>query len=251
MRRALTAINNGERLAPLRTRTNPAYKSVRPPQPKLEPHAQFFKRAVAAAQLAHNAGEAISFNSIVARDSQLAVPELHELLDTELFKETMEERGITDRDYLTERQLAALAVLGDHTVRKPERSKLATLGIKYGEFQNWLSSPVFRREYRAMQNRTLNLATERGDTVLAGLIDDGNMRAIEYANAFTGRYDPANREAVNTIRILQLVQSLVQKHVTDEVTLMRLSEDFAQLAAQGGLAQLETLDAEVVEPPSD
>ena len=38
------------------------------------------------------------------------------------------------------------------------------------------------------------------------------------------------------------------KHVTDEVTLLALSEDMARLAQQGGLRQLETLEAEVVEP---
>lgn len=251
MRKALRAIERDRPFMPMTVRTNPAYEAVTPPKPNLSPHAEFFKRAINAAQLAHVAGEPVTYNSIVARDNQLADPKLYELLETPLFRSALEERGIaeSDLDYLTERQIGALAVLSDHTVRKPERVKLRSIGVSWEMFQNWLLIPAFRREYRAMQSRILQIATERGDSVLAQLIDDGNMRAIEYANAMTGRYDPASRDATNALSILQLVMSLVQKHVTDEVALMRLSEDFERLAAQGGLRQLETLEAEVIEPP--
>lgn len=249
MGRALRNLQqNAAPYRPMAVRLNPAYKTIAPPRPKLTPDAVYFRRALNAAQLAHSAGEVVSYNAIVARDAELAHPLLHELLETELFREALDARGISNVDFLTEEQVAAITILADHTVRKPERAKLRAIGVSWPTFQNWLAQPAFRREYRAMQQRVLHLAAERGDTKLAELIDDGNLKAIEYANAYTGRYDPAQREAVNTMMILQMVQSLVQKHVTDEVTLLALSEDMARLAQQGGLRQLETLEAEVVEP---
>lgn len=253
MAAALDQLRRGKRMIPNRVGLHPAYEATVPPKPSLSSHGQFFKRAINAAYLAHFKGERLSFESLTAIDPGLADDKLYELMEAPLFLQALESRGIphSPADFLSDEQVGALAILADHTVRKPERLKLKMAGISWMKFQGWLQQPVFRREYRAMQNRILELATERGDTVLAQLIDDGNMRAIEYANAMTGRYDPAQREAVNTMHILQMVMSLVQRHVTDEVTLLRLSEDFEKLATQGGLPQLEIMDAEVVEPPSD
>ena len=201
-----------------------------------------------AAWLAHPKGEPVTVDTVLIYDAELPARQLMELFESPLFRQALGDRGIptTDDKFLTEAQITALAVIADHSIRKPERQKLRMAGVNWNEFQGWLSNPIFRRQYRAIQERTLALATERGDTVLAQLIDDGNMRAIEYANAMTGRYDPASREALQVASILRMVMSVVQKHVTDEVTLLALSESFEQVAAQGGLAQLEIIDAEVV-----
>lgn len=250
--RAVARMKEGKLVSP-RVGIHPAYQATAVPKPSVAEHGQFFKRAINAAYLAHFRGERVSYEAITAIDGGLADPTLYELMESPLFRQACESRGIPheNTDFLNEEQVAALAILADHSVRRPERAKLKAAGVSWEKFQGWLHNPIFRREYRAMQNRVLELATERGDTVLAQLIDDGNMRAIEYANAMTGRYDPASREAVNTMSILQMVMSLVQKHVTDEVTLLKLSQDMERLATQGGLPQLEIMDAEVVEPPSE
>lgn len=253
MNAAIRDLGKQKSLMPRRPPIHPAYQAIRPVSKTISPHGDLFKRAVNAAWLAHMRGEAITHDTILIYDSALPSPQLHELMESPLFRQALTDRGIPagDETFLTEAQVTALAVIADHTIRKPERAKLRMVGVNWNEFQGWLSNPIFRRQYRAIQERTLNLATERGDTVLAQLIDDGNIRAIEYANAMTGRYDPQSREAVNTLRILSMVMSVVQRHVTDEVTLLALSEDFEKVAAEGGLAQLEleTIDAEVVLPP--
>lgn len=233
---------------------HPAYQATRPVSSSLSPHGELFKRAISAAWLAHHRGQPVTPDTMQIYDAGLDPADLSALLETELFRQALEDRGIPDSGatYLSDKQMAALIILSDHSVRRPERKKLQMAGVSWTEFQGWLSNPLFRREYRELQRRTLELATERGDTVLAQLIDDGNIRAIEYANAMTGKYDPASREAQSAASILQMVVSIVQKHVTDEVALRRLADDFERLAASGGLQQLETLDAEVIEnDPAD
>lgn len=242
----------GRRLVPRAAPAHPAYELTKPIAKSIGPNGDLFKRAVNAAWLAHTKGEPVTSDTILIYDAALPRQQLLELMESPLFRQALESRGIPSEDnrFLTEPQIAALAAIADHTVRKPERQKLRMVGVNWNEFQGWLSNPIFRRQYRAIQERTLTLATERGDTVLAQLIDDGNMRAIEYANAMTGRYDPASREALQVESILRMVMSVVQKHVTDEVTLLALSDSFEQVAAQGGLPDLEIIDAEVI-PSAD
>lgn len=250
MSRAIDQLGGPARpLVPRSAPVHPAYQPTRPNPKSVGPQGELFKRAVNAAWLAHTRGEPVTADTILIYDAALPKQQLLELLETPLFRQALGDRGIptTDDHFLTEAQVTALAIIADHSIRKPERQKLRMAGINWNEFQGWLSNPSFRRQYRAIHERALVLATERGDTVLAQLIDDGNMRAIEYANAMTGKYDPASREALQVMSILRMVMSVVQKHVTDEVTLLALSEDFEKVAAQGGLQQLEIIDAEVVD----
>lgn len=249
---ALDALGRGHSRVPNRIGLHPAFEATRPPAAKkITANGQLFKRVVNAAWLAHRRAEPINADTILVHDAGLPYERVLEVLDTPLFAQAMEDRGIPlgETDFLTEEQITALAVLSDHSVRRPERKKLQMAGISWVAFQGWLDQPHFRRLYRELQDRTLKMATERGDTVLAQLIDDGNMRAIEYANAMTGRYDPAAREAQQAGSILAMVLSVVQKHVTDEVTLRALAREFEALATKGGLPELEILEAEVVEPP--
>jgi len=250
---AVDELHRKRKVVSSRIGLHPAYRATAPQRATKSPHGELFKRAISAAWLAHHNGEPVTPDTMHVYDAGLNPADLAELLETELFRQALEDRGIPDSgaSYLTGEQMAALFVLSDHSIRRPERAKLKMAGVSWTKFQGWLDQPLFRREYREIQRKTLELATERGDTVLAQLIDDGNMRAIEYANAMTGRYDPASREAQQTMSILGMVMSVVQKHVTDEVTLLRLSEAFEQLATQGGLPQLEIMDAEVVENSAD
>lgn len=247
MGRAVDALGKKRALVPRSAPVHPAYQPTRPTARSVGPQGDLFKRAVNAAWLAHTRGEPVTPDTVLIYDAGLPKQRLMELFETPLFRQAMGDRGIptTDETFLTEAQVAALAIIADHSVRKPERLKLRMVGVNWNEFQGWLNNPIFRRQYRAIHERSLTLATERGDTVLAQLIDDGNMRAIEYANAMTGRYDPASRESLQVMSILGMVMSLVKKHVTDEVTLLALSEDFERVASQGGL-QMEIIDAEVV-----
>lgn len=245
--------NSKKKLVSSRIGLHPAYRATKPAPATKSPHGELFKRAISAAWLTHHQGDPITPENLNMRDAGLAPGDMAELLETELFRQALEDRGIPDSgaSYLTGEQMAALIVLQDHSIRHPERKRLQMAGISWAKFQGWLQQPLFRREYRELQRRILEVATERSDAVLAQLIDDGNIRAIEYANAMTGKYDPATREAQNTVSILSMVMSVMQKHVTDEVTLLALSEEFEKLALQGGLKHMEIMDAEVVEPSAD
>lgn len=229
-----------------------AYDMVEERFHKARPAEQlFFERAVNAAWLAHQRGKGLSAPAIQSEDPVLPLKQLRELLDTRRFKDAMERRGIPggELEHLTTEMIAALTVLRDSSLMLPERVKLHKVGVSWEKFQGWLLYPPFRQRYREGYEQALTVATELSDIKLAELIGQGNMKAIEYSNAMTGKYDPAQREAVNVASILSMVMSTVMKHVTDEVALQALAGEFRQLAAGNGLPDIvgQVVDAELVE----
>lgn len=229
-----------------------AYDTVAASFSKTRPNEQvFFERAVNAAWLAHQRGKGLSAPAIQSEDPQLPLAPLRELLETRRFKDAMERRGIpgAELEHLSTEMIAALTVLRDSSLMLPERVKLHKVGVSWEKFQGWLLYPPFRQRYREGYEAALNVATELSDLKLAELIGQGNMKAIEYSNAMTGKYDPAQREAVNTAALMSMVMSTVMKHVTDEVALRELSGAFRQLAAGNGLPDIvgQVVDAELVE----
>jgi hypothetical protein len=223
----------------------------------------FFDAAVAAAELAYRAGKGVSVPSIQSEDDRLPTKQLKELVETTRFREALRNRGIPlpDQTALEPKQVALLAILADQSVIMSEREKCALLDIPYERFLGWLEWPAFRIKYQGTYEKALKRATEQGDAQLAALINQGNLNAIKYANEMTGKYRPQDAQAMSVVYILNMVLSILQKHLTDEVMLTQVSGELMSLATGNGLpapmvlestapvpaAHEDIQDAEVVE----
>lgn len=223
----------------------------------------FFDAALAAAELAFRAGKGVSVPAMQSEDDRLPTKQTKDLVETPRFREALKARGIPlpDQTHLEPKQVALLAILADQSIIMSEREKCMLLHIPYEHFLAWLEWPPFRAKYTTSYEKTLRRATEQGDAQLAALINQGNLNAIKYANEMTGKYRPQDAQAMSVVSVMAMVLSILQKHVTDEVTLTVVSGELMKLATGNGLpapmvlespapvpaAHEDIQDAEVVE----
>lgn len=196
------------------------------------PEAELLARAVTAAEMASMRGKGVSVSSLRDEDPGLPLRALTRLMGTPAFLSRLRVLGIAaeEVDHLSDRQVALLALFRDTSLPVSERQKCKMLAIPYTEYLAWLDEPLFRSRYREVYSNALVRATEQADIKLAEMIEAGNLKAIEYANAMTGKYRPGGEAQQTVAMMLAMIQSVVQRHVRDEATLMVLSHEFERLA---------------------
>lgn len=135
---------------------------------------------------------------------------------------------------LDERQVMALAVLGDYTSPLNIRQKLNRIGVKWYEYQNWMQDPKFSGQMRAIAENALEQATA---PAMIGLAERAqvNDNSLKYMLQLTGRYDPNNSATQDVRAFLNGVIEIIQRNVTDRETLTHIGDELAfLLKAHGG-----------------
>lgn len=200
---------------------------------------EFFERTVNAAWLAHLSDHGVSAGSIVQEDPDLPIDKVRTLIDLPRFLEAMEARGIPrpDLTHLTDEMVAALRILADPSLtRMNTRQRLAKIGISWEKYQGWLDYAPFRRKHKDLHRRTLDVAIETGDRILAEKIEEGDLNTIKYAFEMTGKFIPNTQSQTSFMAVIAMVVSVLQRRIPDALLLGDILQDLDRLIATGDAA---------------
>lgn len=219
---------------------------------------QYFRRVVAAAFTAYNVTRNIPDVKAIAQymGHSVKLGKVSKVVATPEYKAAMLQRGInvSKSKGLLPEQSYALEIMSDPARSGTFNTKLRAAGISYTKWRSWLKDPVFRQAFDIITESMLN--EHQGDvhTALVGKAISGDMRAIEYYNQITGRFDPNRIQVINQHAIIQGLIEIIIRHVTDENVLMAISNDIDRLQGKELPrlpAAIEIEDAIEVEENSD
>lgn len=157
----------------------------------------------------------------------LELEEIQAINASKFWIKCLERRGITppnvEADYLSNRQVAAIAAITNfHDVRPPV-AKLANLGISEEELNGWYKNPVFKRAVAERADDALDNVAPEANIQLATLIKKGDFRAIKFYFEITGKAQ--SPEAINVKQAMQILIEAVQKHVSDPAVLQAIAQE--------------------------
>jgi hypothetical protein len=187
-----------------------------------------FNENVCAKQLWDDSwGNAIFLNALAAR----GIPEHLLRPDT----------GGTTFHVLTEQQMAVANVLLDVLDSRSRIKKLTEMGISTGTYNLWLRDPIYRQY---CLDRAESLLVENQPVAHMSLINrvsQGDLGAVKYFNAMTGRYREREKAAVEVNvsnnfgneKLIAIVE-IIQQHVKDPALLEAIAGDILALNASPG-----------------
>lgn len=139
----------------------------------------------------------------------------------------LDRRGIArpdrDKSYLTERQIAAVAVLTNFSDPRNPVARIAELGIGELELQGWYSNPAFTNYLKTRAEDVFENVSPVATVELARLIQKGNFPAIKFYYEITGQAQ--SQETIDVKKALQVIIEAVQKHVKDPELLQAIANE--------------------------
>jgi len=142
---------------------------------------------------------------------------------------------------LTEQQMAVANVLLDVLDSRSRIKKLTEMGISTGTYNLWLRDPVYRQY---CLDRAESLLIENQPVAHMSLINrvnQGDLGAVKYFNAMTGRYREREKAQVEVNvnnnfgndKLIAIVE-IIQTHVKDPAVLEAIATDILALQAADG-----------------
>ena len=175
--------------------------------------------------------------------------EIEEILKSEEFREGCAKRGIHwPKNYDNNRALAlrvlspqqqhCILVVTDPTRNDNLRSRLEAVGVSYNIYRNWRKQPAFSNALTVLSEDVLNDNLSSVHTSVTSRAVAGDISAARLVYELTGRHDPAKQQMVDLARIVGLILSSLQQHVTDPQVLAKLSTDMDKILS-GETPQIE------------
>jgi hypothetical protein len=166
------------------------------------------------------------------------------LKDNKLFQASMQSRGIVvntnedgqlmDVKTLTQRQMAAAAIMLNLTDRRSDEKKLRDIGVSTEEFSTWMQNAQFVEYMRQRSEQLIASSVHEAHMGLLRGVRQGNTASIKLYYELTGRYNPNEENQVNVRLLIGRVLEAIQKHVKSPDTLNALAIDLSQLAIEAG-----------------
>lgn len=216
-------------------------------QPKLSKTQ--YELALYLEQCFYRTGNFPSYEAIRVSGIELEEVEYYEAWSNPKFLTLLRARGIPEHllntatdtgtfggRILSEKQLQVANVLMDTLDKRSRLKKLTELGVTTQEYSRWLKDPTYRTY---CLDRAESLLQENMPIAHMSLLDrvsQGDMTALKYYYAMTGRYRERSSAAVEVnvqnnygndtlIRIVEIIQ----KHVKDPDTLAAIGEEILGL----------------------
>jgi len=151
--------------------------------------------------------------------------------------------GLSGRS-LTEQQMTVANVLLDVLDTRSRIKKLTELGVPTSTYNLWLRDPVYRQYCLDRAESLLEDNQPVAHMSLINRVSSGDLGAIKYFNAMTGRYRERERAAVEvnvnqfgSDKLIQIVE-IIQRHVKDPATLEAIGADILSLNNPAQAARL-------------
>jgi YesN/AraC family two-component response regulator len=156
------------------------------------------------------------------------------LKNSELFKASMDARGITEIGLITQRQMAAASVMLNLTDRRSDEKKLRDIGVSTEEYSNWVQDNTFAEYLRQRSEQLITNSVHEAHMGLMRGVRQGNTASIKLYYELSGRYNPNEENNVNVRLLIGKVLEAIQKHVREPATLNKLAVELSQLAIEAG-----------------
>lgn len=159
------------------------------------------------------------------------------------FIRALELRGISadPTEALTDLQHLTIMKLTDPSDRRTERAKLSQLGVSWPRYQGWLKNPAF---VKAKNQKVEEMFADVADVALMrlrGNVEAGEQRAVEFALAASGRYNPANLAIEDARQVILLIVEAVMRRVDDPAVRQGILDEVRALSAGFDLNNRRTL----------
>lgn len=179
----------------------------------------------------------------IEQEFGLTQVQISEMESSKLFLKSLERRGIAEPSVvdpfsgkplgLTDRQLAAIAILTNYHDTRAPAARLSILGVSEQELQGWMNNEIFRSELTQRADEAFDHVGVDATVNLARHVKNGNLNAIKFYYEVTGRAQ--SPEEVNVKQVLNVIIEAVQKHVKDPTILKAIAEEVAEQRAMKGL----------------
>lgn len=202
---------------------------------------EFFRKVVAAAFTAYLMGKRYPDMAQVSRYLAGSVnsgglKKLAKVMSTDEYADALATRGIYKTKIangITAEQSYCLEILTDPSrSRQSMETKLKAAGVSYTKYRSWLKNPLFASVFSTI---TENMLTEHQGDVHVALVNkatNGDVRAIEYFNKLTGRFDPDRGQVLNLQAIISGLLEIITKNIRDPQILDAVVVDIDKLIAK-------------------
>lgn len=133
---------------------------------------------------------------------------------------------------LSDIQIAVVSTILNPADKRSVSAKLESLGVPAGTYAGWKKSKPF-----------MDYMTSQGEALFGEYMPDmhqallktatsGDVRAIKFAYEVSGRYRPNQGDDLVNVKmlIIQLIE-VIQRHVTDPLTLQKIAQDIKVIQA--------------------
>lgn len=149
------------------------------------------------------------------------------LNNSKFWLQSLDRRGIarpgSERDKLSSKQIAAVAIMSNFSDRRPVEARLAEINVSQEELQGWMSNPDFKNYFHNRAQDTFDNVAPVATVALAKQIERGNFQAIKFYYEITGQAQ--SPEAVNVRQAMNVLIEAVQKHVKDPAVLDAIANE--------------------------
>lgn len=164
------------------------------------------------------------------------------------------QNSVVDRKVLEARQLAVAAIVLDNNDTRPRIKKLKESGVTTQEWQQWLLDPTFADYLDQRMGKILTASRFEADSALLSKVRQGSEKAIDYYNAYTGRFDrqsasKAPEAPLDIKTFLVRVMESLQKHIKDTAVLELIANDLLMYANAEGFASRVMVELEPLSIP--
>lgn len=132
---------------------------------------------------------------------------------TEEYRELMLEVGleVTEVTQLNERQIMTLKMLSETGDKRSKTAKLKDLGVSMAEFRGWMRQKEFNDSFQQMVGLSVKDAITLSEVKLADMAESGDLNAIKFLFEYTGKYNPAQQQAVDAQALMNVMIDAAQQ----------------------------------------
>ncbi len=199
-----------------------------------------FERVLSAAIAADRVGLFLECDVILGQDASLSREDVELVWGSSKFQRSLRDRGIktTTDPNLTLRQETFLQAYLNPLNLKPPHVIAKQLKIGVPELDGWLRDKHFAQAMKVKSEENLVKFLPIADQALGQLVQAGDMKAIQFVNQLTGRFDPNARQQLDVPALLMSVQDIVLRHVRDPITKRNIARELVALASGNSFASV-------------
>lgn len=158
------------------------------------------------------------------------------IFDSPQFRRACEVRGMTHKPGtgLTYEQDILLQILMDSSDGLSLQQKLKKAKVPMSRYRAWMKQPRFREQLEFLGRDVLYENIPNMMVQLTNKAVSGDLNAIKFAFEVTGEHDPATKNNVNVLQVMQQMMEIIQRHVTNPDQLRAIAGEMGGIANSVG-----------------
>ncbi len=157
--------------------------------------------------------------------------EVESIFEETAFEKKVCRRGVPWKRYsaLSARQLLVIEAVMNPMHKGTLSKRLKDAGTNWGEWRAWNKNPQFKERVDRYAKDVLENSIPQLERALVNIAEGGDLNAIKYTFELTGRYNPAQQNAMEVKAVLAAVIEIITNHVRDRDVLSKIGTDLTAL----------------------